>query len=729
MLPKEKRLNFTDSNIASTRSDRDYSSITFRLSCKGICHMNSSTIRRYAFSIVALAFVCVTPALADPLPGEILKFEQLPLNDGMGPSAGGALYFGHDERSTAYLNSTSTGYNGSYVADDFSDKLSTPVVHVQWWGSYANNIIDNGVTQFQISFSSDVPALNGVVSHPGSLLSSSIVNLGALSPASGTFTEKQINTATPGDHLYQYNGELAVPFKEQANTIYWMSITALTSDPNIGWGWHNRDYGLTNPLFAPVSPGEQNIGPAVSPVWHFQDDAIVGGIANGVPVPGFAPLFYQDNIDGPQGISSSSEDMAFRLYTSSVPEPSSLVSLGIGAVGITFLTYRRRRRRIPAALSPISIARRPETDSSTTTAIVQPMNIRRTLRCTSSHFSLSKCNHLTSALLVAVITVAVAARGSLANPIVYQQLPNASTAAFAVNDTVPRILADDFPITQTTQVTDLHVFGAFLSDNLPALGASDVTFSLSLHTDNGLSPSLPVNPPLWQSTTAPTSTSLVAVTLGEAFYDPVAGFIGSDTTIYEYDFNIAPQTLGPGTYWLNVEAQPGATANGVTAIFGWDTTTPASNLGDAAAWGSAALGGYPTPWNSSAGNAANPPYDLAFAITGNPVPEPSAICLAGTGLALLIGLAYRRIAQGAAVALAMAFVLVASPVAMATNLVSSGELSLFTQDGLNEFLANNIAAPDAKLTDWTNNLSIMADYGATASELIGATGPRYSGTE
>ena len=298
--------------------------------------MNSSTIRRSILSIVALAAVCVAPALADPLPGEILKFEQLPLNDGMGPSVGGAPYFGHDERSIAYLNSAGTGYNGSYVADDFSDKLSTPVVHVQWWGSYFNNVVDNGVTQFQISFSSDVPALNGVASHPGPIISSSIVNLGALSPASGTFTEKLINAATPGDHLYQYNGELAVPFKEQANTIYWMSITALTSDQNIGWGWHNRDYGLTNPLFAPVSPGERNIGPAVSPVWHFQDDAIVGGIANGVPVPGFASLFYQDNIDGPQGISSASEDMAFRLYTTSVPEPAQFGVAGDRRGGLHF---------------------------------------------------------------------------------------------------------------------------------------------------------------------------------------------------------------------------------------------------------------------------------------------------------------------------------------------------------------------------------------------------------
>ena len=66
-----------------------------------------------------------------------------------------------------------------------------------------------------------------------------------------------------------------------------MSIVALTNDPILGWGWHNRDYQLTNTLFAPVSPGETNIGNAAFPVLHFQDDAVVGGILNSVHQAGF----------------------------------------------------------------------------------------------------------------------------------------------------------------------------------------------------------------------------------------------------------------------------------------------------------------------------------------------------------------------------------------------------------------------------------------------------------
>ena len=302
-----------------------------------------------ALALAAAMSLMATPALADPLTGEILKYEQLPLNNGLAPSVGGAPFWGRDERSTAYLNTNGTpGYTGGYVADDFSDKVSTPVVHVQWWGSYANDYLGvvpgGGVNQFMISFADDVPAANGVPSHPGNWLSSEIVNLGGLSPASGTYSEKMVNPA-PGDDLYVYNAELANPFPEQANIIYWMSIVALTNDPIIGWGWHNRDYQLTNALFAPVVPGETNIGSAAFPVMHFQDDAVVGGIVNNVHQVGFAPLFYQGPDDHPVGVGPFSEDLAFRLFTN-VPEPGSVVLFGMGALGLAFVAYRRRRVRV-----------------------------------------------------------------------------------------------------------------------------------------------------------------------------------------------------------------------------------------------------------------------------------------------------------------------------------------------------------------------------------------------
>jgi hypothetical protein len=102
---------------------------------------------------------------------------------------------------------------------------------------------------------------------------------------------------------------------------------------------------LTNALFAPVVPGETNIGSAAFPVMHFQDDAVVGGILNNVHQPGFASLFYQGPDDHPVGVGPFSEDLAFRLFTN-VPEPGSVVLFGMGALGLAFVAYRRRRVRV-----------------------------------------------------------------------------------------------------------------------------------------------------------------------------------------------------------------------------------------------------------------------------------------------------------------------------------------------------------------------------------------------
>jgi hypothetical protein len=38
-----------------------------------------------------------------------------------------------------------------------------------------------------------------------------------------------------------------------------------------------------------------------------------------------------------------SEDLAFRLFTTNVPEPGSIVLFGMGALGLATVAYRRRR--------------------------------------------------------------------------------------------------------------------------------------------------------------------------------------------------------------------------------------------------------------------------------------------------------------------------------------------------------------------------------------------------
>ena len=127
---------------------------------------------------------------ADPLPGrDLLKFDQQPMISTpiLNPNGLHVNYFGHDELSTAYgVGNAATPaqfYDGVFMADDFADKLSSPVVHVRWWGSYLNNSANaqQPVQKFLIAFESDVPAGPGTTfSRPGNVLQSDVVTAGAL---------------------------------------------------------------------------------------------------------------------------------------------------------------------------------------------------------------------------------------------------------------------------------------------------------------------------------------------------------------------------------------------------------------------------------------------------------------------------------------------------------------------------------------------------------------------
>jgi PEP-CTERM motif len=339
--------------------------------------MNPFSNRTLALTAILLASSLFTSrSYADPLPGQVLKFDQEPM---IATAAAGHLFFGHDELSTAYGVSNTTGpplnYQGTFMADDFADKFTTPVVHLTWWGSYINNNIAPApqppVQKFLIAFEKDVPQGPGTnFSHPGSTIQYEVVTPGTLSP--GTFTETLERPADPvlGEALYRYNAQLTVPFAQQPDTVYWLKIAALVDVPQpvvapippgtTQWGWHNRDYTINDPQasVAPnVSIGEAIDGPIPGtniPIWHFQDDAVQGdlrftpGAAAGQQIvqQNMLPANYLfvnsagvGPIDGPQGIELHSKDLAFRLYTT-VPEPTSCVLMAIGLAGV-FATRRR----------------------------------------------------------------------------------------------------------------------------------------------------------------------------------------------------------------------------------------------------------------------------------------------------------------------------------------------------------------------------------------------------
>ena len=107
-------------------------------------------------------------AFADPLPGrDVPKFSQKPMVATPIVDINGTVttYGGHDELSTAYGFSNAASppqdYSGRFMADDFADRLSSPVVHVRWWGSYLHaqgpQNPNMPVNRFLISFESDFP--------------------------------------------------------------------------------------------------------------------------------------------------------------------------------------------------------------------------------------------------------------------------------------------------------------------------------------------------------------------------------------------------------------------------------------------------------------------------------------------------------------------------------------------------------------------------------------------
>ncbi len=273
------------------------------------------------------------------------------------------------------------------MADDFADKLTSPVVHVKWWGSYMH---DNDplnpqppVQKFLIAFESDVPAATPPgYSYPGTVQQLDVVTRSlSLAPGSGQFTEKQVGGPDIfGDLIYEYNAELHLnnAFFEQKDTVYWLKIAALvdlpvgtqflppysTHNPPPGitqWGWHNRDYTIANPDASPlVSPGEVVDGMVgTSSIYHFQDDAVSGDLrwhtASGIPNFGVTqnnmlPAKYIAGADGPfigqipgqLGIDSYSKDLAFELYTTQVPEPTACLLLVCGSLGLALQSRRRR---------------------------------------------------------------------------------------------------------------------------------------------------------------------------------------------------------------------------------------------------------------------------------------------------------------------------------------------------------------------------------------------------
>ncbi len=226
----------------------------------------------------------------------------------------------------------------------------------------------------------------------------------------------------------------------------------------------------------------------------------------------------------------------------------------------------------------------------------------------------------------------------IASDLKWQQLPDLGPTSMVVFAQWPPavatgvVAANDFPCTVTGPITEIHVWGGWYQDYVPA----DLTFVLSIHDNVPVARGGGGGPGdlLWMREFSQVEfTAQPYANVLEGFYDPSGDYYepGTDTICWEYIFYVPAGeqftqlgTVGsPITYWLDVQALPAE-----EAYFGWKTTTLADQWSSMSFWteGSEPAAGPWAPLFYPGGHElTGAPLDLAFAIYGlEDVCEPDA---------------------------------------------------------------------------------------------------------
>jgi hypothetical protein len=235
------------------------------------------------------------------------------------------------------------------------------------------------------------------------------------------------------------------------------------------------------------------------------------------------------------------------------------------------------------------------------------------------------------------------------DPYKWVQLPDPN--GWDVNATAVEILADDFLCSETGWITDIHFWGSWKNGGV---GTIDSIY-LNIHEDvpAGQDPERAYSHPgdvLWSRVLDPQTYGGVVIrewgTGQQGWYDPATGEYSPDDHFETWQVNVF---LNPEDWFLQegTAAEPTVYWLSITAVlpaggpqFGWKTSE--------SHWNDDAVSGIwfgPAHGQPQWGQDLHDPItgetlDLAFVITGVPIPEPGMYALIGTGLLGL--LAWRR---------------------------------------------------------------------------------------
>ncbi|OHB79998.1 MAG: hypothetical protein A2Z25_04590 [Planctomycetes bacterium RBG_16_55_9] len=191
--------------------------------------------------------------------------------------------------------------------------------------------------------------------------------------------------------------------------------------------------------------------------------------------------------------------------------------------------------------------------------------------------------------------VSLASDGGAANGTIKWELPpdltNTGVDVDATKDFPqtwpPQILADDFECTYSSSITGIDLYGSWFYDTLPGDNASDVWFTLNIHSNVPATQTTGYSKPgaiLWTQTFAPGEFSVQKHDADiQSFYSPCRRWYipNNHRDVYQYSFQIDPQkafyqtgtTQQPAVYWLSVQAYVVHKPGYNPTRWGWKTST------------------------------------------------------------------------------------------------------------------------------------------------------------